>query len=459
MTALDQGRSGGIVYDRQKLFILSVIALVTAGMAFSIRASILGDLSKVFFESADPLHAAGLIAAAAAVNFLGFAVAIFIGSPLCDVLGMGRLLALAGLLFLVGTCTTLFAGSIASIAPIYWVLWTGFLLVGLAHGLVEATINPLIATLYPEDKTHRLNVLHAWWPGGLIIGGLIGTFLGHNWQLQLGLILIPAAIFTFMLIGTHFPPTESVAAKVTANEMVKEVLNPLFIIWFLCMFLTASAELAPGQWVGFTLTRTVGFNGVLLLVYVSGLMFVMRHFAGTLAHKISPIGLMWVSSLLACIGLVLLSVANSPLTGLLAATVWGVGVCYMWPTMLGVTSERFPKGGAFLMGLMGSAGSLAIYFVLPKLGAIYDTVKVATAQAQGLDFTSLSEAAKTDPQAMATLNKILSHASEVSFKSVAILPGILIVVFGGLWLYFKSQGGYKAVRLDTGADAPGTPTL
>ena len=450
--ALDQGRSGVIAYDRNKLFILSVLALVTAGMAFSIRGSILSDLQKVFFDAVDPVHAAGLITSAAGVAFLGFAISIFIGSPLCDALGMGRLLALAGLLFLVGTLTTLFAAKIASGGSIYWVLWGGFLFVGLAHGLVEAVINPLIATLYPEDKTHKLNVLHAWWPGGLIIGGLIGTFLGHNWQLQLGLILIPTLLFSLMIIGTKFPPTERVAASVSTGEMIKEAFNPLFIVWFLCMFLTAASELAPGQWVDAALTRTVGFKGILLLVYVSGLMFVMRHFAGTLAHKVSPIGLMWISSLLACIGLVLLSVANSPITGLLAATVWGVGVCYMWPTMLGVTSERFPKGGALLMGIMGSAGNLSIYFVLPWLGGIYDTAKVASAKAQNLDFTQLSETAKTDPNAAAILNTILSHASEVSFKAVAILPGILLLVFGGLWLYFKSQGGYKAVRLDAPID-------
>ncbi len=455
--ATDQGRSGGAVYDRNKLFILSVIALVTAGMVFSIRASILGDLQKAFFDTTDPVHAATMITAAAGVAFLGFAISIFIGSPLCDALGMGRLLTLSGLFFLIGTLTTLFAGKIAGAVSIYWVLWTGFLLVGLAHGLVEAVINPLIATLYPEDKTHKLNVLHAWWPGGLIIGGLIGYFLGHNWQLQLGLILIPTLAFCLMVIGTKFPPTERVAASVSTNEMIKEAFNPLFLVWFFCMFLTAASELAPGQWVDAALTRTVGFKGILLLVYVSGLMFVMRHFAGTLAHKLSPVGLLWISSLLAGIGLVLLSVANSPLTGLLAATVWGVGVCYMWPTMLGVTSERFPKGGALLMGIMGSAGNLSIYFVLPALGKIFDNAKVAAAQAQGLDFTQLSETAKLDPSAAATLNTILSNASAVSFKAVAVLPAILLVVFGGLWLYFRSQGGYKAVRLDTMEEPLVTP--
>ena len=454
--ALDQGSSIAIRYDRQKLFILSVIALVTAGMTFSLRATILPDLSKAFFEGTDPLQSATLVAGAAAVAFLSFAIAIFVASPLCDFLGMGRLLALSGTLFVVGATITLAAGTLSKYAPIYWVLWTGFLLVGIAHGLVEATINPLIATLFPEDKTHRLNVLHAWWPGGIIIGSLIGLIPGHHWQLQYGMILVPAVLFTLMLVGTHFPPTERVAAKVPVSDMIKEVFNPLFLILMLAMLLTASSELAPGQWVNVALTL-VGMPGIVVLVYVSALMFVMRHFAGTLAHKVSPIGLMWISSLLAVIGLVLLTKANSPITALLAATVWGTGVCYMWPTMLGITSERFPRGGAFLMGVMGSAGSVAIFFILPKLGDVYDKAKVAEATKMGLDFTKLSAQANVDKGAEATLHQILGHAGAASFQFVAMLCSALLIVFGGLWLYFKAQGGYKAVRLDTGAAAPGMP--
>src|SRR4029434_6186093 len=109
------------------------------------------------------------------------------------------------------------------------------------------------------------------------------------------------------------------------------------------------------------------------------MLLVMRCFAGTFAHKLSPIGLLWVSCLLASAGLLLLSVATNPVTGLLAATVWGVGVCYMWPTMLASASERFPRGGALLIGLMGTAGTLSIKFVLPWMGKIFDDAKVAAA--------------------------------------------------------------------------------
>jgi fucose permease len=240
-------------------------------------------------------------------------------------------------------------------------------------GLVETVINPLTAALYTSDKTARLNTLHAWWPGGLIIGGRLGLALdqmGASWQVKLGMTLIPTVAFLVLKVGTKFPPTERAASGIPATRMFKEMIRPMFLVWFTSMFLTAASELAPGQWVDIALTRTLGVRGIWLLIYVSGLMFMMRHFAGRMAHKLSPVGLLWVSCLLASMGLLLLSVANSPVTGLLAATVWGTGVCYMWPTMLASSNERFPRGGALLLGLMGTAGNLSIYFVLPQQGRL-----------------------------------------------------------------------------------------
>jgi hypothetical protein len=229
--------------------------------------------------------------------------------------------------------------------------------------------------------------------------------------------------------------------------MFREVLRPFFLLWFLSMFLTAASELAPGQWVDMALTRTVGMQGIWLLVYVSGLMFVMRHFAGPLAHRLSPVGLLWVSCLLASGGLVLLSVANSQVTGLLAATVWGTGVCYMWPTMLAAASERFPRGGALLMGLMGTAGTLSIYYVLPQMGKVFDSVKIRAAGGPEA-FNLLSNQARAgDGLAVSKLNDVLALASQTSFRYVAILPAILLLVFGAVWLYDKSKGGYKPVKI------------
>ena len=180
-------------------------------------------------------------------------------------------------------------------------------------------------------------------------------------------------------------------------------------------------------------------QGIWLLVYVAGLMFVMRHFAGTMVHKLSSVGLLWVSSLLAAIGLVALSVANSPIMGFLAATIWGVGVCYMWPTMLAAASERYPRGGAFAMGLIGTAGSLSIYFILPLMGGMFDAT--AAEAAGGVEkYKALAEGSPA-------MEAAKTVAATQSFQFVAILPAILLVVFGAIWLKDRSQGGFKPVKI------------
>ena len=209
------------------------------------------------------------------------------------------------------------------------------------------------------------------------------------------------------------------------KDMFLEIVRkPTFLIWFGAMFLTAASELAPGQWVDFALSEKVGMRGILLLVYVAGLMFVMRHFAGPLAHRLSNPGLLWLSSVLAAIGLFLLSRADSPVTAFVAATVWGIGVCFMWPTMMASVAERYPRGGSWFIGLIGSAGALAIYFVLPQLGRIVDAKKIALAGGEEA-LQSLS------PEALAP---ITMQATSESFAVIALIPLALILLFAGIWL-------------------------
>ena len=425
---------------RAELFWISVLALVTAGIGFALRGNVASDIQANLFDPIDKLKSGDMIGTALGYPFLGFALVIAVGSPLLDYIGMGRLLMLSSFCFLAGTSLVIGAPHLQGVMSVYPMVCVGMFVTGLGWGLVETVINPLTATLYPEAKTSRLNALHAWWPGGIIMGGLIGLALSNQhvkWQLQLAVVMIPAAIFGVMAITQKFPPTERVAAGVSAGQMWAQIMQPLFILLFLCMFLTAASELAPGQWVDMALTRTVGMKGIWLLVYVSGLMFCMRHFAGPLAHKLSPIGLLWLSCLLASLGLFLLSMADSKVTGLLAATVWGIGVCYMWPTMLASASERFPRGGALLIGLMGTAGTLSIYFVLPQMGAIFDHAKIEEAGGK-----AAFEALK-GPQ----LETVLAHAGQHSFRVVAILPAILLIVFGGIWLRDRAKGGYKPEKI------------
>jgi len=267
-----------------------------------------------------------------------------------------------------------------------------------------------------------------------------------GWRIQYAVIWIPAIIYGLMLIGQRFPPTERKAAGVPTGQMWKEALKPLYIVWWCCMLITAALELGPGRWVQGMLSSHVHMPGILLLVYISALMFVMRHFAGPLAHKLSPVGLMWFSSLLAGIGLFALSWAENWVLALVAATVWGVGVCYMWPTMLGVTSERFPKGGAVLMGLTGSAGMLSQFFVVPLMGAIYDHY---TQQELPAGHALQTVIADKTPQVQALLEAARMEAAPYAFRYVSAGAIVLIIVFGAIWARDRAMGGYKAERLET----------
>ncbi len=412
--------------NRGRLFWLSVLALFTAAMSASLRAATASGIKEQWIDPVASADAGRLIGEALGASFLGFAVTLFITSALLDIIGTKRMLLACGACFIAGTLTILFAGSLATGTGIHGVLWIGMLVCGIGWGLAESAINPLTAQLYPEDTTHRLNVLHAWWPGGLIVGGLAGYFLADalSWQAILGLTLTPAVLVIVIALGTKFPPPMRDETGVTFGEMMTEVFRrPSFLIWFGAMFLTAASELAPGQWVDVALTNKVGMRGILLLVYVSALMFVLRHFAGKLAHVLSNPGLLWVSSLLAALGLFMLSRADSPTTAIIAATVWGAGVCVMWPTMLASVAERYPRGGSWMMGLVGSAGALSIYFVLPKLGEIYDRAKADLAGGSDV-LATLSGTA---------LAEVESGAAARSFEFAAILPLSLLVVFGVIW--------------------------
>jgi MFS family permease len=189
------------------------------------------------------------------------------------------------------------------------------------------------------------------------------------------------------------------------------------------MMLTATTELAPGQWVDVALSNMVGMPGILVLVYVSALMFVMRHFAGRIVEHIAPVGLLWFSSLIAAAGLYLLSIADSPAPVFVAATVWGIGVCYMYPTMVASASERYPRGGAFIMGLMGFFAGLANNTFLPIMGRVFDEARVAATG--GAD-----QLARLSDAEMASVTRL---ASIESFQAVAVIPLVLLPIFGLIW--------------------------
>jgi fucose permease len=419
-------------YPARRIFVISTLALFTAGLSFSLRAAIIGAVETEILVPIDPLQSAGMAGSLLGIAFLGFALTLGLGSLVLDRFGMGRMLATAGICFAAGTALVIAAPSFLAGTAVYSALRAGFLLSGLGWGFMECSINPLTAALYPEDKTNRLNILHAWWPAGLIVGGLVGVGaaeVGVGWRGQLAVVIVPALVSAALCAGVPFPRTERAALGVPWRAMFAEIpRRPMFLVWFACMLLTAASELAPGQWIDLTLTRTVGMRGIWLLIYVAGMMFVLRHFAGPLAHRVSNVGILWGGSVLAGLGLLALGAADSPLSGLGAATLWGLGVCFLWPTMLANVAERYPRGGELFIGLMGVAGALASQFVLPELGAIFDRAKIELAGSDAA-FAALS-----GPD----LDAVLREAAAVSFRSLALLPAILVVVFGVIALYERA---------------------
>lgn len=450
--------------NRQRLFLASCIALVTTAMAFSIRADILNDLGVTFNISHDRQGLINLM------GIWGFPIAIVLVGPLCDWLGMGRLLWLACIGHIVGIVVSIAAPAFGATLG-FPVLLLATLCIGLANGTVEGVINPLVATMYPDKKTEKLNALHAWWPGGLIVGGVLAYILtevfGLGWKVKMAMILIAAVTYGYLLLGQKFPPTERVAAGISTAEMFRAALSPGFLFLLGCMCLTAITELGPDQWVGSVLTDTVGIRGILFLVYTSGLMFLLRTFAGPVVHAFQPVRLVWLASIIAAAGLFFLSYAFTPVSAFAAATVFGLGKAYFWPTMLGIASERYPRTGSLGLALMGAVGMFAAGLAGPGMGRIYDNYTVAHLEQQAPQVAqkviidgrySPQEAEKLKGTADETaVKEALRQGAAMSIRWVSILPTILIFVFGGMLLYYRSIGGYRAIKLDAQPGSPAAP--
>ncbi|HWE36763.1 MAG TPA: MFS transporter [Isosphaeraceae bacterium] len=446
----------------RRLFIASCISLIASAFSFVIRQDVLPAWGHSFKLSATQLGFIGGLA------FWGMACSMAVGSFIVDFFGMKKMLGLAFLCHLVGTVMTMATPYLSGmgLAP-FGLLCVATFLVGSANGFVEIGINPLAATIYPTKKTHMLNVLHAWWPGGLMIGGVLsvvitkalGLGLGgagtttaatiFGWQVKMVLILIPTIVYGVLFFTETFPVTERVASGVSTSEMLGQALRPMFLLWAFCMLLTASTELAPQGMQSLVLEKTAGMNGTFILIYTSAMMFTLRHFAGPIAHRLSPVGMLVGSSVLSAIGLYALSFAYNFPTAIAAATIYGLGIVYFWPTMLGVTAERFPRGGAFLLGLMGCVGNLAIGVVQPFMGGINDRITLENIPADVRDRVVVKGVIDPGPvkalpesQQVAVL-EAQKEGAKWSFRYVSALPVVLVVIFGGIALYDRSRGGYR----------------
>ncbi len=364
--------------NAQRLLWAGFMAILAAGVGFSIRGGILGQWAQQYGFTMTELG--GITGGGLA----GFGIIILLSSFLADSVGYGKLMGLAFLTHLVSAVLTLAAGAAFAAGgkdAAYQCLFWGMFLFAIGNGIAEAVVNPLVATLFPKDKTHYLNILHAGWPGGLIVGGLASYFMNPDgakpvsWEVQMSLFLVPVIAYGVMLLGQAFPKSEASAAGVSIGSMITQLFAPLMLVLLVIHAMVGYVELGTDSWIS-KITGTLLASpqkGLLLFVYTSALMFILRFFAGPIVHKISPLGLLFVSGLLGYAGLNLLGSATGVTMCVVAATVYAAGKTFLWPTMLAVVSEQFPKGGAITIGAIGGMGMLSAgYLGGPGIGFSQD---------------------------------------------------------------------------------------
>ena len=389
--------------NRDRLFLASCVALIVTAMTFAIRAGILEELNVAFGLTDTQLGWVNSMA------FLGFPVAMMVGGLLYNQVGPRTLMIVAFVSHVLGLVLTITAGG-------FWGLIVSTFFIGFANGAVEAACNPLIVDMYPGKTTAMLNKFHVWFPGGIVIGSLVAQFMGAadlSWQLQIGVMLIPTAIYGLLIFGQPFPQSANIESN-TANN-IKALLSPLFIFIAVCMTLTAATEFSTTQWVEKILGGS-GAQPLLVLALVTGIMALGRFFAGPIVHRLNPVGVLWGSAVVSTIGIYLLATVSGGLV-YVAAIVFALGVTYFWPTMIGFTGEYLPKTGALGMSLVGGAGMFSMSIWNPVIGGWLDKAALA-GEAAGLTGAEAEVAAGRE---------VLS--------TMGIIPAILIALFAVLWFW------------------------
>jgi MFS family permease len=349
--------------NEKMLFWASFLTLIAAGMGFSVRNDIISDWGQQFgFTQFDLGKITGM-------GLFGFGVTIIFFSFFADILGYGILMIIAFLLHVLAVGLTL----AAPLAFQQWgkdgafeCLYYGALSFSLANGTCEAVINPLTATLFPQNKTHWLNILHAGWPAGLVLGALAGLLLNQfnvGWQVKWAVVVAPVLLYGIMMLGRPFPRSEASQAGIPMGTMVATLFAPILLFLFVLHALIGFVELGTDSWI-IDITKIVLANkdeALIAFIWTNVLMTTLRFFAGPIVHKISPVGLLFASAVLGTLGLWLLGrpETNSTWPWLAAVTVYGLGKTFYWPTMLGVISERFPRGGALALGVSGGVGMIS----------------------------------------------------------------------------------------------------
>jgi MFS family permease len=490
----------------RKLFIACFIAMVTTSFGFILRSLTLPQWGAEFNLTKTQ------IGEIAGVGLWPFAISIVLFSLIIDKVGYKNAMIFAFLCHVLSVVLTFFAHG-------YNMLYLATFIMALGNGTVEAVVNPAVTTMFPKQKIKWLNFLHAGWPVGLILGGIMALLMGPEagWRLKIMLVLIPAFLYAILMFPRKFPVNERVKAGVSYLEMLKEVGiggaviivalivfqigtvfswpagvditvtvfivalfgfyvksfgQPLFIIMLLIMLPLAITELGTDSWISDLMAPAMAqmkLQGGWILVYTSAIMVILRFSAGTIVHRISPLGLLAVCSLVAAIGLFLLS-SSAGFMILIAATVFGLGKSFFWPTMLGVVAERFPKGGALTLNIAGGVGMIGagilgaviLGFVQDKtidsklnqydienktaLHGTYVTEQKTSifGKYQALDLTKLSGATDKEKHAVTAVQE---NAKKEALKTVALFPIGMLVCYLLLAFYFRAKGGYKVVLL------------
>ena len=456
MSTMTVAVPSGAGINRNQLFLLSCLSLIVTAMTFAIRAGILTQLSEEFQLSDTELGWVNSMA------FLGFPLAMVVFGFLYNKLGPRLIMILAFVGHVVGLVLTITAGGFMSL-----LISTFF--IGFANGSVEAACNPLVADLYKDDKTKWLNRFHVWFPGGIVIGAVVSymmTNAGIGWQPQIAVMLIPTAIYGYMIFTTKFPEVPEIEKIVdldarglllmtavfgllvligTPNDVVAGLpgtfIFPLLLVLGLTfslilfrsgrardavllivlmgiMSVTATSELGTQQWVDRILGAQLGGvpgQAMIVLGMVTGIMAVGRYFAGPLIHALNPIGVLLLSAVLTTLGLFLMSSASGAMV-YVSAIVFAIGVCYFWPTMIGVTAQYVPRSGALGMSLVGAAGMFALTIWNPIIGGWSDGARAA-AEAEGL-----------------TGNAVEVAAGQGALSQLVYFPVALIAVFAALFM-------------------------
>ncbi|WP_323847134.1 MFS transporter [Microbulbifer magnicolonia] len=409
------------VNNHNKLFVASCLALTVTAMTFAIRAGILGQLSRDFGLSDVQL---GWINAMA---FLGFPIATMVGGLIYNLIGAKKLVLIAFIGHVLGLVLTITADG-------FWALLISSFCIGFANGSVEAGCNPLVASIYSSNKTTMLNRFHVWFPGGIVVGALVSKFmtdLGFGWQAQIAVMLLPTAIYGYLILSQDFPRSHAVDTS-TANN-IAAMFSPLFLFVAFCMTLTATSELGTQQWIE-RILGAAGASPMLIMAMITGVMAIGRYFAAPIVKKLNPEGVLLYSAIVTSIGIYSMSVSTGHML-YISALIFAFGVTYFWPTMLGFVAENIPQAGALGMSIMGGIGMFAVSMWNPIIGGWIDQAREEALAAGG------------SPQVAELI------AGQATLENLNIFPLVCIVAFLGLNWYMRKRYIKSSVESATSSQA------